>query len=595
MVEERMKKKFLKTSANTSEGDTLKSIHKQKVTKIEVESQNEGTHYVNELANQNKALKKINQFALELSVLSSEENLDVFITRRIKEFAGAKTVTFAEYNPSTRTITPRHIEIESGLLEKIVDLLGTQIQNIHSVVSNELYKEMTTEIVGVFKTLYEASFGVVPRPVGTAIEMILNIDRIIGVVYLIEGKLFGTSLLGMEKGKPDPPRELLENFAHLAATSLRRRNSEAELKESEAKYRFIVENIGEGFAFVNADEEFLISNSAAEKIFGVNKGGLKGKNVKEFLSEEQIILLESQTRIMKKGQSSSYELEITCPDGYKKNIILTVVPEFDLKKNYLGAHGIFRDITERKKWESALQESEKQLLRLNADKDKFFSIIAHDLRSPFNLFLGYTQKMSKELDSMTTKEIHRVSLLMNKSATDLYNLLNNLLNWTRIKQGLIPFRPQKTVLSEICRDAVDILNQNADAKNILIHNRVNPDLVIYADTEMLKVVLRNLVSNAIKFTNKGGTININAEQQSSSVIVSVSDNGVGIPQANLARLFEISDIQSVKGTANEKGSGLGLLLCKEFVEKHNGSLIIKSEVGKGTECIVTFPNEPNKN
>lgn len=559
---------------------------------------NEEPQIAGDLAQQNKALKKLNKFALELSVLSSEENLEAFITHQIKEFAGARAAIFSEYNSSNRTITPKHIEIESFRLEKLIELLGTQIQNIHSIVSEELYKEITTEMVGIRKTIYEASFGILSRPVGAAIEALLNVDRFIGVVYLIEGKLFGTSLLAMGKGKPDPPKELLENFAHLAATSLRRKISERQIKESEEKYHLIADNISD--VITKFDLKTFKCTYVSPSVFNNT-----GYTVEEFYSKNMLDLFaQGSLQVMKQNLGKRLDEFEKGGYSYANNI-----KEYQMLHKNGSTHWVesstsiikddsgkpvelivvSRNIEERKKAEMALIEGEKKLRQLNADKDKFFSIIAHDLRSPFNFFLGYTQKMAEEMDSMTSGEIHETAAILNKSATNLYNLLDNLLNWTRMKQGLIPYRPQEVVLAEVCQDSISVLKQNAEAKKISINYLLDGDLILYADVEMLKTILRNLLSNAIKYTNEGGAINIRAEKAFSSVIVSVSDNGIGIPSAELGKLFEISDVQSTKGTLNEHGTGLGLLLCKEFIEKHNGRIWVESEVGKGSEFKFLIP------
>jgi PAS domain S-box-containing protein len=181
------------------------------------------------LAQQNDALLKLNRFSIELTMLSSEDNLEALIARQIKEIAGAEVAIFSEYDPANRTTTAQHIEMKPGLLDKVVHLLGTQVKNIHSVVSDEMYREMTTDIIGMRRTLYEASFGAISRPIGAAIQALLKVDRFIGIAYLIEGKLYGTSLLGMSKDQPDPPREILENFIYLAALSLQRKLAEEAL------------------------------------------------------------------------------------------------------------------------------------------------------------------------------------------------------------------------------------------------------------------------------------------------------------------------------------------------------------------------------
>ena len=168
-------------------------------------------------------------------------------------------------------------------------------------------------------------------------------------------------------------------------------------------------------------------------------------------------------------------------------------------------------------------------------------------------------------------------------------LLDDIIAWARTQQGNIPFKPQSFRLSTVCENILEILNQSASAKNITISDSSVYNIDVFADIDMIKTILLNLVSNTIKFTNRGGKINISAEHNSDNVTISVSDNGVGIPIENLSKLFDISEILTTKGTAGETGTGLGLLLCKEFVEKHGGKIWVKSVVGKGSDFKFTLP------
>jgi signal transduction histidine kinase len=161
--------------------------------------------------------------------------------------------------------------------------------------------------------------------------------------------------------------------------------------------------------------------------------------------------------------------------------------------------------------------------------------------------------------------------------------------WVRTQTGKISFEPQKLNFADICKDILEILKPSANSKNITINYYAPDEINVFADKDMLKTIFRNLISNAIKFTNKNGTININSEENSGNVTISVSDNGIGISQDNLAKLFDISKVLTTKGTAEETGTGLGLLLCKEFIEKHGGKIWVESEVGKGSDFKFTLP------
>ncbi len=618
---------------------------------------------------------------------------------------------------------------------------------------------------------------------------------------------------------------------------------EQALKASENKYRILVDNGGEGIGFVNPEEEFIYANSAAEKIFGRGKGELIGKNLKDFLSEEQYNNILLQSKIRKERQSSSYETELTLPYGKKLNILITAVPQFD-GEVFVGTLGIFRDITdrknaeialaeslqfnlqiinsleegiivydknlrytvwnpfmekltglpaslvigkyptelfpfledvgvidnlkktlngevfdatdfpfnipntgksgwtsdrniplrnvtgevigvvgtvyditERKKWEEilksinerfdlatnasgisvwerdfitdiikiddnfnniygspqgnyqigfkefikyihpddvdiiktnieeaiksdknmnyefriirpdgdirninaygkivkdktnkpvkfigvnfdisdfrkaelSLKEDERILFQLNNDKDRFISILGHDLKNPFNNLLGLTEVLKEDFHKLNTDEVENIANDINKSARTTYKLLEDILMWARTQQGKIPFKPQQLSLTGICNNILETLTPNAEVKNITIDYSATDHVYVFADIDMLKTVLRNLVSNAIKFTNNDGVINISAERTQSDLTISVSDNGSGISPDKITKLFDVGQVLTTNGTAGETGTGLGLLLCKEFVTKHGGKIWVDSEVGKGSKFKFTLP------
>jgi len=244
---------------------------------------------------------------------------------------------------------------------------------------------------------------------------------------------------------------------------------------------------------------------------------------------------------------------------------------------------------QRNRAEEKLKANETILEKLNADKDRFISILGHDLRSPFNALLGLSELLTENIRKYDIDKIEDFVNRINKSAGTTFNLLEDILMWARTQQGKIPFKPKILSFRNICMDILEILKPNADAKNITIKYNPADEINIFADIDMLQTVLRNLISNAIKFTNKNGAINISAEENPGNVTISVSDNGTGIAPDNLTKLFDISQIQTTTGTADEKGTGLGLILCKEFVEKHGGKIWIESEVGKGSDFKFTMP------
>lgn len=237
----------------------------------------------------------------------------------------------------------------------------------------------------------------------------------------------------------------------------------------------------------------------------------------------------------------------------------------------------------------ALKESEKHLKELNATKDHIFSIIAHDLRSPFNNILGFSDLLIENKDDDTFTESVKYLNIINSSANNTLILLDNLLNWAISQTGEISFNPVKIVFSNIIMEVLSLEKSIAMAKNISLNYFTADEIEVYADENMLKIILRNLISNAIKFTKVGGHIRIGAISKQNRIEITVSDNGIGMSEEKRKVLFDIYSISTTLGTANEKGSGLGLVLCKEFVEKHKGEIWVESNEGKGSDFKFTLP------
>ena len=371
----------------------------------------------------------------------------------------------------------------------------------------------------------------------------------------------------------------------------RLKKAEKAIKESEEKYRYLIENQGEGVGIVDLNETFTFANPAAEEIFGQEKAGLVGRHLTEFFSAEQFKIIKDQTKNRIQKKTNAYELVLTLPDKQKRDILVTATPSLDTNGAIIGALGIFRDITKRKKAEKNLKKREKQLRDLNATKDKFFSIIAHDLRSPFNSMLGFSRLLVGKFDEYDVQKQKKFLGFVHDGLENTYKLLENLLVWSQMQGNVTDYRPVKENLFLLAVGSIDVFSQMAANKEITIVNKIHENTYVFADKDMLAIVLRNLISNAIKFTPKGGTIKIGVETRHgvSQYGIYVKDNGQGIKPEIQARLFKISENISTEGTENEKGTGLGLILCKEFVEKHGGKIWVESEVGVGSKFIFTIP------
>lgn len=233
--------------------------------------------------------------------------------------------------------------------------------------------------------------------------------------------------------------------------------------------------------------------------------------------------------------------------------------------------------------------SENNLKELNATKDKFFSIIAHDLKNPFQSLLGFSETLYNQMDELDKEELLEYSRLIYESSQNLFNLLSNLLQWSRSQLGSIKLTPINVNLYEAIDDVLSLLNISITKKQLTVVNAVPKDTHILADKHVISTVLRNLINNAVKFTDKKGEIKIISEISDKSIIVSVQDNGSGISKENLGKLFKIDQEHSTKGTDNESGSGLGLILCKELVKQSGGDIFVESTLGKGSTFTFSLP------
>ena len=257
-------------------------------------------------------------------------------------------------------------------------------------------------------------------------------------------------------------------------------------------------------------------------------------------------------------------------------------PFYDLDNTFLGYIGSCYDITE-------IKNSELSLIELNATKDKFFSIIAHDLKTPFNSIIGFSELLVdkvKENDYDKVAEFAGIILQSSKRAMDL---LINLMEWSQLQSGRMDFNPELFNVSMLIDEVMLLLKGIADQKSIIIENQLTKPVLVFADKEMISAVMRNLISNALKFTHTGGCLSISALIKENEVIITVSDNGVGLPEDRINKLFILSESYSTPGTNKEKGTGLGLILCNEFIKKNKGLIWVESEIGKGSSFSFSLP------
>lgn len=259
-------------------------------------------------------------------------------------------------------------------------------------------------------------------------------------------------------------------------------------------------------------------------------------------------------------------------------------PFYDLDNTFLGYIGSCYDITKN-------INNELSLIELNATKDKFFSIIAHDLKTPFNSIIGFSELLVERIKENDLDKVTEFAGIILQSSKRAMDLLINLMEWSQLQSGRMTFNPELFDVSVLIGEVMLLLKGNADQKSIDIENQLPKALQVYADKEMISTVIRNLISNALKFTQTGGKVSISALSKANEVIITVSDNGVGIPEDRIDKLFVISESYSTPGTHKEKGTGLGLILCNEFMKKNQGEIWVESNYDFGSTFHISLPSK----
>jgi len=371
------------------------------------------------------------------------------------------------------------------------------------------------------------------------------------------------------------------------------KNTEFALKESENHFKDLIEYLPIPIGIANNSGEVEMFNKCFTSTYGYQFNDvpdIESWMETAYPDEEyrntvlQIWNKDVEIAIRNNELTPTREYRITDKSGKKRDVEITMHP--------VGNFFItsFIDITENKKVLSKLLASEKKLTELNDTKDKLLTIIGHDLKNPFNTILGFSELLRNNLHTFEKDKSENFLDIINSSAKSTLTLLGNLLDWAKTQTGQITFKPEMIRLFYIVEEIFDVTESMAKSKNIDLSYNFSENLYVYADKNMLKTILRNLISNAIKFTKVGGKVEILANKKSNYTEINVIDTGVGIKPAIKEKLFNSELNPASQGTAKEKGSGLGLILCKEFVYRHQGKIWVESELDKGSKFSFTLPS-----
>lgn len=319
--------------------------------------------------------------------------------------------------------------------------------------------------------------------------------------------------------------------------------------------------------------------------------------------EDRELKIQTQENLKTTFKPIEINFRLQFIDGRIKWINEICNTDFDQEGNPIRSYGTIQDITKYKETEVALQKSEEKyrllaaslsekeerLKNLAATKEKFFSIIAHDLRSPFNSILGFLDLLQSQFDTLNDSEKKSYLNLIEGDTKKTLKLLNNLLEWANIQTGQISFEPSKQKLLPIVQNVEETLESALKFKMLKLEYNIPNQFEVYADTNMLTTILRNLISNAKKYSHPGGVISLSVEEKDNFIDIVIADNGIGMSEEIKNRIFIINGQVSIPGTDNEVGSGLGLILCKDFVERHGGEIWVESELGIGSKIGIKIP------
>jgi PAS domain S-box-containing protein len=479
--------------------------------------------------------------------------------------------------------------------QEFIDLLPEIIYELDLQGKLTLVNKAGLDILGYTREEFENGMSVEDIIVPEEKDYLLNnIKKIVdsGSSFKFEyhaRKKDGTSFPVLVHSSPIFKNKKFVGTRGIVLDLTERKLIESKLKDSNDFLNTTINAMQEPLFAKDENHKWVILNDASIKMWGYSREELIGKSDYDIFPKEQAdVFWEKDDFVFKSGSNTNIE-EITDSKGEVRTIVTAKILYTDKITGKKYIVGTIHDITDLKKAEIKLKDYSCELEELNKNKDKFFSIIAHDLRNPFTSIHGFSSVLSEEFDTLSKEEIREYINYIYLGTKNIYELIENLLTWSRLQTGRAMVQPVKLNMFSEVQDAIKILNVFAKNKRMKLVNAVEKNISVLGDDNMVDSILQNLISNAIKFTKSSGLVKITSKVINKFVEISITDNGIGMSRDEIENLFQLGKQKSKKGTSEEKGTGLGLILCKEMINMLKGRLKIESEVNKGSTFSFTLP------
>ena len=545
-------------------------------------------------------MQSISELAIECAAAPPDEDIVKLIAEKLRDITDALGVAVTLFDPKARTLTTKHIAISNQVLTLANKLVGYNLIGMVNHVTPDMEKHMLTSTVDTFSDLSEVTFGAISKPIATIIKNTIGIGAFTGLAFTYAGKLIGTAIIAHKDGQPMLDQDVCRTLGHVSAVSIQRKNAENALRESEIKFRTLIENLSEGILLLDEQGLVIESNPAQENLTGFNREDILGKAIWDV--QFQLMPDSYQTpefyektkqqfqSILLSGEFTNFnrpmEGTIQSKGGEPKNILQTSFPiQTDSGGYRIGS--IMRDISNQKRGEKDRENLITELKSKNTELEQFTYTVSHDLKAPLITIKGFLGLLEKDVLDGNIERTKRDLFRINDATEKMHQLLNELLELSRI--GRIVNPSQKVSFNTIAQDAITAVQGRLDKGSVKVEIAKNLPIV-NADQARLVQVLQNLLDNAAKFM--GGQANplieigMEGNDKDGKPIFFVKDNGKGIEPAQTERVFGLFQ----KLDPNLEGTGIGLALAKRIIEVHGGRIWITSEgTGHGTTVYFTLP------